>query len=256
MKKSLISVPIAALVVAALVGAAAPPHTGSQVGHKVTVKEFAQHLRAERSDPEVADSLAKFEALPADKQEELVQIISDPNFLSEFMDFDVSQSTTLADREVEVDSSIYPDAVTYVSEVEISPDAGPVGMSRAFGSGVGGLKMSFPANSTQTVTATSTANILGIDVTRLKIWVTFKTAKLGIPSAILSSGSSAMNLNFPLAISSQNLKPYIDSSKGLAVAQTVWTASAVVKGLTGRFDKLDTMKAFNGGLYSHTLVNR
>ncbi len=48
----------------------------------------------------------------------------------------------------------------------------------------------------------------------------------------------------------------ISGGASLAVARTVWTGSVLVKGSTFRFDKLDTLKAFSGGLYSHTLVNQ
>lgn len=220
----------------------------------MTVAQFAETLAdAAPGDPVAAESADAFDDLSAAEQQTVVDILNDPAFAAEFLDFTAGGPKPTVTSPVVEQSELYPDAVQYESSVEQDADALLVGAAVASGFAAGRAVV-FPANTVQTVRGVSTSVILGVTITRLNIWITFRTGTSGVPRQVLSSGSSASNYNFFIVIENDNLTPYI--SKGIAVARTVWTGSVLVNGSTFRFDKLDTLKAYNAGLYSHTLVNQ
>lgn len=244
----------AVLVIAAPVHAEQPP--GDPVAGDVTVAELHEQLtEGAVSDPVSADSLDAFEDLSRAEQQTVVDIVNDPAFAEEFLDFVVTVDEPAPGEPAVVEgSTLYPGAVEYESSMDVQAGAADiVGLQAGFKASAG-HRIYYPPYTTQTLTASSTSVVLGVTITRLNIWVTFKTGSQGIPKTAVSSGSSATNFNFFIVVSSQNLTPYV--TQGLAVAKTVWTGSVLVKGSTFRFDKLDTLKAFSGGLYSHTLVNQ
>ena len=249
-----VTIVILGSVIAAPAYAKAPPT--DPVAGDVTVAEFRDQLvEAAAVDPVGADSLDAFEDLSRTEQQTVVDIVNDPAFAEEFLEFATTVDEPGPGEPAVVESSdLYPDAVRYESSADVQAGtADIVGLQSAFGASAG-HRIVYPAYTTQTLTASSTSVILGVTITRLNIWVTFKTGSQGIPKTVLSSGSSATNFNFFIQVTNQNLTPY--ASSGLAVARTVWTGSVLVKGSAFRFDKLDTLKAFSGGLYSHTLVNQ
>ncbi|MDN4614569.1 hypothetical protein P5G50_08900 [Leifsonia sp. F6_8S_P_1B] len=186
----------------------------------------------------------------------MLQILQDPDFLAEFFDKTgevegVEQSeefpgeVTYTESDSVTDPSITAETSSKLSEFTARPTVRSASILRA----------NYPANSVATGTATSSCVVLGVTITTLKIWVTFKTGNLGIPKSVASYGSGASNFNFFVTVSATNNPACVDSSKGLAVASTTWHGYVLVKGLGASFDKRDTAKFFNGGLYSHTLVN-
>jgi hypothetical protein len=219
-----------------------------------SVAEFAESLdHAANTDPVAAESAVAFDELSSTDQHKVVEIVSDPAFAQEFLKFVATTEAPEPSDPVIVEDSDRFAGVEYQSEAQVSDSPSIVGAIVSSGFSAGRMAV-YPANTTQTVRTSSSASVFGVTITQLSIWITFKTASGGIPKTVLSSGSSATNLNFLIVISNQNLTPYVSS--GLAVATTVWTGSVLVKGGAARFDKVDTLKVFNGGIYSHTLVNR
>lgn len=243
-----------AVVVASMSLGVAPAAAHTPPPDELTVAEFADALAdAAPTDPVAAASAQTFDELSPAEQQRVVDIVDDPAFALEFLEFASStEAPAPGEAAVVEESSLFPD-VEYRSSTELGTGNELVGATAASGFSAG-RPITYPANSVQTLRASSTSVILGVEITRLNIWITFKTGAQGIPKTVLSSGSSATNFNFFIVISNTNLTPYV--SLGLAVARTVWTGSVLVKGSTFRFDKLDTLKAFSGGLYSHTLVNQ
>jgi hypothetical protein len=211
---------------------------------------------------EARKSLKQYKALSSAKKKRLIQILQNPNFVNEFFD-------KTGEVEGTEQSDVFPGEVTYTESDSITdpsltadtssystPSRGTVSTASLTSSRAAGLlRANYAANSVATGTATSSCVVLGVNITTLKIWVTFKTGNLGIPKSVVSYGSGATNFNFFVNVSATNNPAYVDSSKGLAVATTTWHGYVLVKGLGASFDKRDTAKFFNGGLYSHTLVN-
>ena len=246
------------VVLGSVMGAPAQAETppADPVAGEATVGQFHDELvEAAAVDPVGAESLDAFEDLSRSDQQRVVDIVNDPAFAVEFLDFATTVDEPGPGEPAVVESSeLYPDAVEYESSADVQAGAADiVGLQSAFGSSAG-RRIVYPAYSVQTLTASSTSVVLGVTITHLNIWVTFRTGSQGIPRTALSSGSSATNYNFFITVTNQNLTPYC--TLGLAVAKTVWTGSVLVKDSVFRFDKLDTLKAFSGGLYSHTLVNQ
>ncbi len=253
---SALTIVVLSTVIAAPASARPQTDPVDPVAGDVTVGEFHEQLiEGAGTDPVSADSLEAFEDLSRSDQQTVVDVVNDPAFAEEFLDFVVTVDEPGPGEPAVVESSeLYPGVVEYESSADVQAGtADIVGLQSGFKAGAG-HRIYYPAYSTQTLRASSTSVVLGVTITQLNIWVTFRTGSQGIPKTALSSGSSATNYNFFIVISNQNLTPY--ASQGLAVAKTVWTGSVLVKGSTFRFDKLDTLKAFSGGLYSHTLVNQ
>lgn len=229
----------------AAIADSAPPEAPTAADFEASLTDAAA------SDPVAAESLEAYDALSATRQAELIEILGDPQFVDEFLHLAPEVDPTPYSPEV-AESEVYPDEVTYESEVDVQDGPDVVGLQAGFGFGAG-TPIRYPANTTQTLTVSQSAQIFGITVTKLTIWVTFKTGTSGIPVKALSSGASAVNINVFVQLSNSNAAPFI--SNGLAVAKTVWTGSVIVKDGAARFDKVQTLKAFNDGLYSYTLVN-
>jgi len=224
---------------------------------------FAAALEVKAStSSEARKTLNQYKALPSAKKKRLIQILQDPNFISEFFD-------KTGDVEGTERSDVFPGEVTYTESDSVTNPSVTAGTSSytptSHGSvstasfptsrAAGLVRASYAANSVATGEATSSCVVLGVTITTLKIWVTFKTGSLGIPKSVVSYGSGATNYNFFVNVSATNNPAYVDSSQGLAVATTTWHGYVLVKGLGASFDKRDTAKFYKGGLYSHTLVN-
>lgn len=207
--------------------------------------EFVEHL--EELDSTRADvALDQFEALEPADQEVFLDVLADPAFIDELLTLTQGFEPHTSDYSEVIESEEFPGVVEERIEYSVEEPmdhAGKYGRSK------------YPANSTQKGTWTATANVLGIDVTRLTIWVTFTTDGIGVPKKVVSSGSGSFNLNFLISIGSTNHAPYIQLPSKIAVASTTWHGCVVYRGSGACFDKVQTAKFWQGGLYSASIRN-
>jgi hypothetical protein len=230
-------------VSAALVLSVAVPASAAQSSTTQRYESYLSHRAATSADARVA--LRKFEHLSSAQKATFLDLLQDPAVFVELTSVAAKEGTLpahtgLVSASQVVTSAVAPGILTYrgtVTRGAASPDK------------------IYPSYSTETGRWSWTEQLFGIDITRLNVWVTFNTGYSGVPVKVLSNGSSDANINVFVNVSATDHTPYIQKPAALAVTSTTWSGCALFKGLGACFDKVQTAKFFNGGLYSGTVVN-
>jgi hypothetical protein len=173
--------------------------------------------------------LAQFKALSPEDQNEYIGYLNDPKVMQAF--FDSSDAASNDDPK----ALIAKDATTKYNEDVSFEGGGSVEHESGDASGVSSL-----ASWTDKATYSHKMKIYGITVTKLTVWVRYKATRGAIVTA-LNSGSSKVNFNLAVVLSSDNARPWVGGNR--AHAETVWQGNMTYSLWTAQIDKIQGLSA-------------